>query len=64
MEEMSKSQLLKVAQQDYLEKVDFQNEKLQEVQGGKCPWYNLSCHLGNDGKICTFSHECTGGCNA
>lgn len=55
--------MLSVATGDYLEKINSENKKLESVQGGKCPWYNISCQLGNDGKICTFSHECTGGCN-
>lgn len=60
---LSKETMLSVATGDYLEKIDSENKKLESVQGGKCPWYNLSCVLGNDGKICTYSHECTGGCN-
>ncbi|MGI2312609.1 plantaricin C family lantibiotic [Staphylococcus cohnii] len=60
---MTKKDLLSSAKKDYLEKVDISDDKLEDVQGGKCPWYNVSCHVGNDGKICTFSHECTGGCN-
>ncbi|HCY4740569.1 TPA: lichenicidin alpha family lanthipeptide, partial [Staphylococcus aureus] len=54
---------LNYSKADYLEKLD--SKEIQEVEayGGKCSWWNLSCHLGNNGKLCTVSHECAAGCN-
>ncbi|HCY4678723.1 TPA: plantaricin C family lantibiotic, partial [Staphylococcus aureus] len=59
----SKEELLNYSKADYLEKLD--SKEIQEVEayGGKCSWWNLSCHLGNNGKLCTVSHECAAGCN-
>lgn len=60
---MEKENLMFIAEQDFLS-VILEGDKKLESSGAKCPWWNVSCHLGNDGKICTYSHECTAGCNA
>ncbi|QJS95850.1 plantaricin C family lantibiotic [Dolosigranulum pigrum] len=59
---MKKEELVGTAKENFLN-VICENDNKLENSGAKCPWWNLSCHLGNDGKICTYSHECTAGCN-
>ncbi|HLQ98444.1 MAG TPA: plantaricin C family lantibiotic [Candidatus Dormibacteraeota bacterium] len=41
---------------------ELNDDDLLEVNGG-CPWWNLSCHLGNKGKLCTVTKECQRNCN-
>ncbi len=33
-----------------------------QMLAGACAWYNISCHLGNQGKICTVTVECIRSC--
>jgi mersacidin/lichenicidin family type 2 lantibiotic len=35
---------------------------LAGVNGG-CAWWNVSCHLGNDGRACSLTVECMPTCN-
>lgn len=46
----------------YLEKIDSE-EFIEEINAAGCPWWNLSCHLGNLGSYCTLSVECMPRCN-
>ncbi|MED3981253.1 plantaricin C family lantibiotic [Priestia megaterium] len=34
-----------------------------ELLAGGCAWYNISCHLGNEGAHCTVTVECQRNCN-
>lgn len=38
--------------------------EMELLSGGGCPWWNVSCHMGNDGKICTYTYECVNNCRA
>lgn len=58
---------------DYLKFVDSTKEKhlqaikteevMEEVNAGACPWWNISCNLGNTGSYCTLSVECMPSCH-
>ncbi|MBO2705785.1 plantaricin C family lantibiotic [Lactiplantibacillus plantarum] len=50
------------ARKDFFKKIDT-NSNLLNVNGAKCKWWNISCDLGNNGHVCTLSHECQVSCN-
>lgn len=60
---MKMEELLLDAQDNFLKKIEESNDEVLDQSGGKCSWWNLSCRLGNNGDICTMSHECAAGCN-
>lgn len=60
---MSKLEMLNESKANYLKKLTDEKVEEKEAYGGKCSWWNASCKLGNNGKICTVSHECAAGCN-
>lgn len=53
---------LEATKEKYLEKIDSE-EVIEEINAAGCPWWNLSCHLGNLGSYCTLSLECMPSCN-
>lgn len=46
---------------DVLEEVS--DSELDMLYGAACSWWNVSCHLGNEGKWCTLTKECQSNCN-
>lgn len=59
---MKKSKIKEEAYKDFLKKVET-DSNLLDVNGAKCKWWNISCQLGNNGRVCTLSHECQVSCN-
>lgn len=47
----------------YLERLSEDIFDLTDINGLGCPWWNVSCHLGNRGSVCTISVECMPSCN-
>lgn len=62
MENTTCSEFIKTVKDEYLEKVDVE-EVVDEINAAGCPWWNVSCHLGNRGRHCTITVECMPNCN-
>lgn len=45
-----------------MDELDNQDMLMIAGAGPGCKWYNLSCHFGNVGKICTITVECQHNC--
>lgn len=62
MENNNFLKFVEASKEEYLEKVESE-EVIEEINAAGCPWYNLSCHLGNLGRYCTLSVECMPSCH-
>ncbi|MEK4940439.1 hypothetical protein BW425_27940 [Bacillus pseudomycoides] len=63
MFKFKKENISELAKESYLNQLDKSNTRLENSFGADCSWWNVSCHLGNDGKWCTGSKECMPSCN-
>ncbi|MDQ0861133.1 plantaricin C family lantibiotic [Bacillus sp. V2I10] len=43
--------------------VELEDQDLLAGVNGGCAWWNVSCHLGNDGRACSLTVECMPTCN-
>lgn len=62
MENTDYLEFIESTKEKYLEKIDSE-EVIEEINAAGCPWWNLSCHLGNLGSYCTLSVECMPSCH-
>lgn len=62
MEKIDYSNFIEEKKEEYLEDIK-SDEIIDEITGGACPWWNISCQLGNTGSYCTLSVECMPGCH-
>lgn len=59
---MKSSKIIEEARKDFFKNIE-KDSSLLDVNGAKCKWWNISCQLGNNGRVCTLSHECQVSCS-
>ncbi|HDR7226113.1 MULTISPECIES: lichenicidin alpha family lanthipeptide [Bacillus cereus group] len=62
MFKLKKENISELAKESYLNQLDKSDKRLENSFGADCTWWDLSCHLGNDGSTCTLSVECRPAC--
>ncbi|QWI78507.1 lichenicidin alpha family lanthipeptide [Bacillus thuringiensis] len=62
MFKFKKENISELAKESYLNQLDKNNTRLENSFGADCNFWNISCHLGNDGSVCTLTKECRPAC--